>query len=1163
MRKTLPIAIIILFFLILISGLIVSRFYNVPAPESPYRHQLIASFSQLLAAILFIFSAKILALKRSWDYVYLNLAFLGTIFLNIPELIQISPATEINLHAAFNLLNILLFSVLVFLASFFFEKVIERKQLRFSLLLSYSITFIVLITTIALIVYFGNFIFQSRLHETVSRLIPLIASILLLLACIRVFRFYVRKLFQVYFWFILASGCFLFSDLYYAVSFAKSPLFSEATLILQGLGFLGFFFVLFNEHSRFLETEAKIRISLEKTLLGTENSLRNFQNLVDGIAVGVMVLDIDGKIIFCNTHWVKMLGIPRRQLIGMSYTQLMNQENLEKFQLEQEKWREGVSSQIEMEFIPNKETKIQVLMVSVPILNRKKQYSGSRHVTIEISRWKEIEKNLLDRSQNLEKIIQQRTQALKKKSNEFEQAKNYYESLIAGMLDILLVMDNKGKCTFINEYGQKILGYKAHELSGKHLPNFFTDIKRLKRDYGDAFNFELRDYECPLRTKGGLELDLSWNVRFLFDFGKHHIGTMYVGRDITETKKLQQRVQEHTKNLEKLVERRTQELNRKIKQLAKIIKIGEDIVLNLDLNVILKNICEAIKTLGWDVVIISLRDFETKVSRIVAAVGITEKKFKELAGGKTTYFKDILSLMNDDYKLSHSYFIDHTVQTDGLDGAKRIKSLFESRAENQWHPGDSMLVPIKIKNKILGFITVQAPQDGLRPDIEKVQALEIFANKAAVVIENARLYRQARGRAGEMERISQMKTELLAKMSHELRTPLNSILSLTRILLKQIPGKLNQDQLKQLSIIEKNGRSLLRLINNFLDLSKIEAGKVEVNYSCFSIRDLINTNIEMIRPISTAKGLNLSISIDKRLPRYIFSDQDKISQVLTNLLSNAVKFTESGKISLYANAEKNNTILKIVIKDTGIGMSKEEINTIFQDFQQLNNVTYAKAKGTGLGLSISKRLIELMEGDISVESRPNKGTIFSIMLPLKAVGEDQLIQYREKFEGKAEKIRLSFDGTESGTFAGKGKIRNSSGKTAKSKQCVSRAPTRKHILLVDDNEDNQYAMSYFLKEKGFQISFASNGREGVEKAVQLKPSLILMDIMMPGLDGYQATKILKSKREFVNVPIIAMTAKAMREDQIKVLQAGCDDYIAKPFSLDEIAEKIEKWLRVN
>lgn len=1195
-RKILTVSVSIIFFLILISGLIISQFYKLPYPDSPNRQQIFTYLSQLLAVILFLFSAKMITLKRSWDYVYLNLAFMVYIlfnlfiYLNLPGLIQINSSALLDLYSTFNLLNLLIFSVFIFLASVFSEKIIERSQLHSSVILSYSLSLIFLLILVAVVVYLGNLLFESNLHEDIIHLgISLTAALLLLLACIPAFRIYIRKKFLSHFWFMIASGCFLFAYLYHAFNFVKLPLFSEIIIILQGLGFLGFFFVIFNEHARFLETETKIRTSLETTLSDTESNLQNFQNLIDEIAVGVMVLDSDGKIIFCNRQWVRMLGIARKNLIGISYSKLVNQENLEKFQLEQEKWREGVSSQIEMEFLKKDATKLQVLMVSVPILNRKKHYLGSRHVTIEISRWKEIEKNLLERSDNLEKIIQQRTEALKKKSDDFEHAKNYYESLISGMLDILLVMDRKGNCTFINEYGQKMLGYKAHELPTKSLPNFFTDIKRLKKDYGQAVNFELRDYECPLRTKDGLELDLSWNVRYLFDNRKRFVGTMYVGRDITETKQLQKRIQEHTKNLEKLVERRTQELNRKIKQLAKIIQIGEDIVLNLDLNVILKNICEAIKTLGWEIVIISLRDFETKVSRVAAAVGISDKKFKELTQGKITYFKDILTLMKDEYKLSHSYFIDHTVQAFRLSGGRAKKSPFIRKFENQWHPGDSLLVPIKIKNKILGFITVQEPNDKMKADIEKVQALEIFANKAAVVIENARLYHQARGRAGEMERISQMKTELLANMSHELRTPLNSILSLTKILLNQIPGKLNQEQLKQLSIVEKNGRNLLRLINNLLDISKIEAGKVTVNYSCFSIRDLVKANIEMIRPISASKGLKLSVSIDKRLPQYIFSDQDKISQVLINLLSNAVKFTQKGKISLSAKAEKNNTIIKIVIRDTGIGISKDEVDKIFQDFQQLNTSAYTKAKGTGLGLSISKKLIELMDGELSVESQLNKGTTFSILLPLKAVGQDQINQAHQKVDVKSDKIRLSFAETELGSSAAAIKLKESSRPTveqvssakkkprlgphkqpariqgskgkAKLKASARSTSARKHILLVDDNEDNQYAMSYFLKQKGYKISFASNGREGVEKAIELKPSLILMDIMMPGLNGYQATKILKSRKESANIPIIAMTARAMREDQIKVLQAGCDDYIAKPFSLDKIAEKIEKWLK--
>lgn len=1154
------------------------------------QHQVFLFLPPIFAFILIFFSGKIFTIKRTWDYLYLNCAFIALTIFNAITLFASSTLISLNATSKSTFLITIglsrdaFFALLLFIASIFYQKIIERKQIRFLVFFSYSAFFIISFLIIASISYLAAIPNEFILHETVPLVFRIATAVFHSFTVARITDRYLRTKYLSDFWYISAAGCFLFSILYTIFNYNELYLFSDISIGLHSLGLLSFYFMIFNEHSRFIETETQIRVSLEKELHETENRFQDLHNLLNEISAGIFVLDATGTIIYCNQSLSKMFKLPIKAVQQLSYTNLFDKANLDKFQLEQEKWREGVASQIEIEFSSNKAPHIQVLMSGTPILDKKRHFIGSRHVVIEMSRWKEIEKGLVVRSENLEKIIRQRTEALKKKNDEYEQTTNYYESLISGMLDILLVMDDKGRCTFINEYGQKMLGYQAEELTGQKLPEFFTDVKQLKKNYGDSVNFELRDYECPLQSKDGQQLQLSWNVRYLFDVNRKPVGTMYVGRDIIEKKQLQQRIQEHTKNLESLVAQRTKELDLKVRQMAKIIEIGEDIVLNLDLKIILGNISEAIKALGWEIVIISVRNFEAKDSRVVASVGISGKRFQEISAENKMSFKEVLTLMNDEYKISNSYFVSHAIHKFSLSGRLRGKLSFIKRNENQWHPDDTLLVPIKIKNKMLGFIAVQSPADGLKPNIDKVQLLEIFANKAAVVIENARLFKQVRGKAGEMERISELKSKLLADMSHELRTPLNSILSLTRILLKEIPGKLNPDQVKQISIIERNGKNLLNLINNLLDLSKFEAGKMQLNYHCFSIVDLLHATTEMIRPLCENKGLKLAVSISKRLPKYILSDSDKISQILTNLLSNAVKFTERGKITISAKPEKSSTSLSLIIRDTGVGISKENMHALFNDYQQLDNVALTNAKGTGLGLSITRKIVDLLEGKIEIDSQPNKGTIVKLQLPMKAVGEQQMAQTEsddtvkihfalDEFGAISEKkspgtisrkTEISMDGSAGAARSKMNKADVSAKKTgsvpAPSRKSVNSASAQKHILLVDDNEDNQYAMSYFLRERGYRISFASNGREGVEKAVELKPSLILMDIMMPGLDGYQATKILKSRKDSAKIPIIAMTAKAMHEDQFKALQAGCDDYISKPFSLEQIARKIQKWV---
>ncbi|MDZ7261707.1 MAG: PAS domain S-box protein, partial [candidate division KSB1 bacterium] len=1131
-------------------------------------------FATFLAICTLVFSFRVFTLKRSWDYLFLTLGFLGVVSLQLlpkwglPEAINPHLSSQTDAYLAFFLANRIFLGIFLTLAAYTATKIISGHMLKWTSILCFTLGLLVISLILVSLSYFLPLILGGKEQQLIiPKTAGLFGTFLFLLSCIRFFTYYVRKGYNTYYWLTLATIFLFFSDTYFLISESLPSTLFDASMFLQVVGFISIIMAIFGEHTRFLESETKLRTSLESTLSETEKRLRNYQSLVDEVEVGIGVFENKGKTIFCNTRWARMLGYRRNELIGKPYQIFFDTANLEKFQLEQEKWLEGAGSQFEIELLKKNKDKIQVLMSAAPILDAKGQFQGSRHVIIEITAWKEAEKSLKSYSENLEKIIQQRTEALQKQSDELQRSKNYYESLISGMLDILLVVDNRGNCTFLNEYGQKLLGYTADQLNSRSLPDFFSDIKRLKKDYGDSLNVELRNYECALKTKEGRTLLCSWNVRYLFDHKGQHIGAMCVGRDITEFKQLQQKIQDHTKNLEELIKQRTAELDRKVQQLAKIVEIGEDIVLNLDLPMILMNICKAIQSLGWNRVIITLRDSKTRSSRLVSAVGISRKKIAEINRGKMSLYKDTLQYLKDEFKISNSYLIEHAKRSKGRSPFEFLSLSLRGKTDDRWHPDDVLLVPIKIRNKILGFMFIMEPQDGQRPDVEKVQLLEIFANKAAVVMENARLYQQAQMRASEMERASQFKSEFLANMSHELRTPLNSILSLTSILLQKLPGDLNPEQVKQLEIIKRSGENLLKLINNLLDLSKIEAGKMEVHDSYFSIKELIQSNLDTIKPLCDDKGLKLEAHLDKEIPDYIFNDQEKIAQVLTNVLSNAVKFTDRGRISLKATCEDGGTTLKIMIQDTGIGMSEEDVTNIFQAFQQLSSSR--GRRGTGLGLSISKKLMDLIGGDITVRSKPDKGSRFVIEIPLKDVGKESIVEERRpgtdyssapKRAGESLKSDTTSLDISEGMKTGREKKISLTKSSPKQAPQVHSGKERKLILLIDDDTDNQYAMSYILEEKGYQVTFASNGQEGIQKALVEKPDLILMDVMMPGMDGYQTTRNLKRRKEFQRVPIIAMTAKAMPDDQAKALKAGCDDYIAKPFTMEDVLEKVEEWL---
>jgi len=1120
---------LILLSIILFGGLLFLIYGNINFSVSTETQLITASIGYVLLFLLMTLCIKSYLLKYSRDYLYIGTAAflmlcIGLFQHAVSAYVNISPAACDELR-----LEKIIFGILMLLTAYNAGKsiTVKWKILYFIITPVISLVVAIAIGWILLLYIFP----QYEIYPSV-----IIFSLLVLLWAEIIFiRLYDAKSYNIYFWFVNAVLFFIFSDIYLLVSDSPTDKFGIISTINSLSGLLFLIIVTYEEHTRFMESEINIRKSLEKSLLQVEQNLESYQNLVNQVDVGIFVIDEEGLVTFSNQSLGEMFGIPKEQLIGQNQNSLFDEANLDKLLIEREKWTAGLKSQFEIELLNRRGKNIPVMISATPIRDKLGRFRGSRNVVIRIEAWKEFERKIKEYSDDLEKKIQERTQDLNQKSDEWKRAKTYYETLISGMLDILLVVDQQGNCIFINDYGKKLLGYEAEELNKKRLPNFFADMKNLQKNYGDSMKIELRDYEAELKSKIGQKILCSWNVRYLFDHDGKNIGAMCVGRDITEHKILQQKLEEHSKNLEKLVSQRTEELNLKVQQLAKILQIGEDIILNIKLPEILSNICNVIQGMGWNIVIIALRQEDVPFSKIASITGIPKNRVRRFITQKDYLFKNTLKFLKDEYRIGHSYYLEHATLTDSnfiTHGIERKGGVNQS-----WREGDVLLCPIKIKNRILGFIMVFDPVNGLQPNKEELQLLEIFAQKAAVAIENNNLFKQVQTRAQESENVNKIRSEFFANMSHELRTPLNSIITLTGILTQKMTGELNTEQMRQINIIKRNGERLLKLINNILDLSKIEAGRMDVNYTYFPINEVIQANMDTIRPLAYTKRLKLDLKVDKDVPQYIFSDKDKIDQVLTNLISNSVKFTNQGKVLITIAAKDKGKLLEISIKDTGVGIDKNDLEYIFEPFRQSENVDGMHKKGTGLGLSISRQLMRMLGGDITVDSKRGRGTEFLIRLPLKEVESDKIAATQTE----DEKSQASED------------------------MEIKKVPRRiaeknKHILLVDDNLDNQYAVKFILEDKGYQVSFARNGAEGVKKAIKEKPDLILMDMMMPGMDGYQATRNIRKRNEFKSLPIIAMTAKTEAEDEGQALDAGCSDYLSKPFSLEDIISKIQKWI---
>ena len=377
------------------------------------------------------------------------------------------------------------------------------------------------------------------------------------------------------------------------------------------------------------------------------------------------------------------------------------------------------------------------------------------------------------------------------------------------------------------------------------------------------------------------------------------------------------------------------------------------------------------------------------------------------------------------------------------------------------------------------------------------------------------------------ESASQAKQKFLSNMSHEIRTPLNAIIGLSEILMMENP---KEEQVDLLKSIKFSGENLLVLINDILDFSKIEEGKIIIEATPFNIKQLLDNLKNTFKVKANSKKLKFSLRVDPDIPSTLTGDPHRLSQILINIIDNALKFTEKGTINVNiatVRQTESDIEIKFSVKDTGIGISKGEQERIFERFEQAKTDTSRKFGGSGLGLAIIRNLLKLQGTDIQVNSSPGKGSEFYFNL----------------------KFGISYvgDGTKN---------------SGKYKAKIPSESSSIHILLVEDNEMNMKVAKRFLERWDYNIDTAENGLEALKKYKTKNYDLILMDLHMPEMDGWEATRAIRksNKVNSKNVPIIALTADVMIEDLNKLYNMGMNDYITKPFKADELKSKIEKYL---
>ena len=378
------------------------------------------------------------------------------------------------------------------------------------------------------------------------------------------------------------------------------------------------------------------------------------------------------------------------------------------------------------------------------------------------------------------------------------------------------------------------------------------------------------------------------------------------------------------------------------------------------------------------------------------------------------------------------------------------------------------------------------------------------------------------------ESANRAKSEFLANMSHEIRTPMNAILGFTDLLRSLIMEKKPKNYLES---IQSSGKNLLTLINDILDLSKIEAGKMELQCEPVNLYSIINEIKHIFSLKISGKDLEFLIDIAEDIPQALLLDEVRLRQILFNLFGNAIKFTESGYIRLcakksYVHNDRSSVDLIMAVEDTGIGISPESEEKIFEAFKQQDSQSTRQYGGTGLGLAITKRLIEMMRGTISVKSEVGKGSIFEIVLHDVSVSATPA---RSATEEIFDHENILFE--------------------------------ESSVLIVDDIETNRDLVKAFFQDTNIRSVEAENGKNAILLARQHRPDVILMDIRMPGMDGYEATKRIKEDEEIKDIPVVVLTASGMKEDKEKIMQTKFDGFLIKPVKRSDLFRELSRFIK--
>lgn len=646
----------------------------------------------------------------------------------------------------------------------------------------------------------------------------------------------------------------------------------------------------------------------------------------------------------------------------------------------------------------------------------------------------------------------------------------------------VFITDPNGIIQYVNPGFEKVYGYAAEEAIGKTpriIKSGVIPSEQYQHFWGTLLSGGTITGELVNKTKDGRIIPIEGTNSPIQDESGKILGFLAVHQDITDRK-----------NAEESIRRRNE-------YLAASSEIGKIVTSTLDVNTIFARTVNLINDrFGFyhaGIFIVEETGFNAALREATGEAGAEMKNSKHSLQVNTKSIVGKVTLEGD-------AIIVNDVSADPLHKFNPL--LPETRAE--------AAIPLRIGSRVIGAIDIQAKVVNAFTD-DEVTVLQTLADQVAVAIDNARSYELSQQAVMEMREIDRLKSQFLANMSHELRTPLNSIIGFSRVILKGIDGPITELQQQDLTAIYNSGSHLLSLINDILDLSKIEAGKMELAFDEVNITDVTNSVLSTMIGLVKDKPVELKREIEADLPT-VRADAIRVRQVMINLLSNAAKFTDEGNIVVHVGLRPNpagRNEIQVSVTDTGPGISEQDQNKLFQPFSQVDDSPTRKTGGTGLGLSICQHLINMHGGRIWVESQVGKGSTFYFTLPL----------FRKEKE---------FDTTP---------IPN------------------KMILAIDDDPQVVSLYERYLQPQGYQVVPLSDPSRAVERAKQLRPFAITLDIMMPGIDGWQVLDSLKGDPDTRHIPVVVCS---IIEDLEKGFSLGAADYLVKPILEDDLVNALDR-----